>query len=523
MSDKQLVKYVKKRQKHVKLVTKPNGERHWVDVKLKNFVTNTAKDWGNWSTVPFAGQIAEKAADYGYEGSRYLVKQAYESNRRHDRVNTELIRTLARNRNYRFQERDEESNGRNRKTPSQRISDAYWNDPDAGFDMDVSPKKLMGASTGVFKGRFNSARKLRESIESKHQRKGFHVTDETFGLITDPDCVYVWHSTYHLERLVRVIVGSTVRELFHMAGYSINNSGNNIGLSFTTGGLISFRIRWQRINPITGIVGTVATADIPLAPSFLGVLNLVGGYATFWTEYFQNTTPDIPYTLQLLQCDTHGATSTSQDYRTVASMDLQSCKIKIDVHSSICIQNRTSGATATGVAIGESDRVDNQPLEGFMYEFRHSDPRLKNPDAGLAPLNRIRREGISFSNANQLGQPLQEPFVPKLFQNCRKSVKIRLNPGDLKEQNIYHTFSGSLESVAKKLRTCLAQIITTNTFISGVQGKCQMFILEEQIRSNAANVITINYERQVKIGATCTNVFKNVPLLTELSSGEQNF
>lgn len=384
--------------------------------------------------------------------------------------------------------------------------------------------KSYGPASGVFKGNFNSARKQQESVESKHQRHGYHVTDEQFGIVSDPDCCYLWHSTYHLDRLVRAIVGASVRELFHIGGIAINNSGTTLNLGFTTGATVSYRLRISRIDMITGVIVSPLTSDVGNNPSFTQILNNFTDYTNYLTDYFTNNSSLVPYQLQLLIADTHGVTSTLFDYRTVASMDLQSCKFKIDVHSSICIQNRTSGATATGAQLGETDRVDNQPLEGYMFQFRNADPRVKNPDTGLSSLNRMRNIGITLGTSVSLGQPLQEPMVPKLFQNCSKSVKIRLNPGELKEQNLYHTYSGNFEKISKQLRSSHIPVtVAPRTFLSGVQGKCQMFMLEEQIRSNAANVITINYERQVKIGATCTNVFKHVPLLTELTSGESNF
>lgn len=380
------------------------------------------------------------------------------------------------------------------------------------------PKK-MGVASGVYKGKFNKARANKTTVETKALKNGYHITRETFGIVSDPHCAYIIHNTYSLGEIVRVMSGAILRQLFNVHGYVINNRTENLQLGFNTGvGANVFRIRVVRYNPVTGVSSTDLIYNMGEGESFTTVLNSFTGLRDVFLQFFQKTSDEIPKIIQLLlPDDSITGVGPPDQWRTMASLDLSNLMFEVNVESQLIIQNRTSGALATGSAIGEADRVDNQPVVGRMYQFRHADPRMKAPqDTRAIEFNRVKEDGLSLLKASVVGQPFEEPPAPQFWTNCSKSTVVRLNPGDMKKSTIYHTYKGSLDTLVKKLTVRQQQVDASNLQLSGIPGKCQMFAFEEKIRTDSTNVLTLNYERQYKIGCTVKKVKKMSLFTTEL-------
>ena len=54
-------------------------------------------------------------------------------------------------------------------------------------------------------------------------KKGFKNTCEITGIVSDPDCVYVGHSTTSGHQILMVILQSLLRKLFSKVGLTITN------------------------------------------------------------------------------------------------------------------------------------------------------------------------------------------------------------------------------------------------------------------------------------------------------------
>lgn len=368
-------------------------------------------------------------------------------------------------------------------------------------------RKKMGLSTGFYKGKFAKPRKLKPNAEDKALRSGYHMTRETFGIVEDDHCCYIAHNTFTLPEFVKCMVGASIRELFKLHGYPINNRSQTLLSAFGTPD--AFRIRVTQFNDITAVEGA-ATYDITATQSLTDVVTAFTGFRDIFLNYLNNYNVDKPFRLTLLIPDGPAPYT----YRTVANMDLNHMVFTLDVESQICIQNRTLGANA---GTGDADRVDNQPVVGRMYQFRHGEPRMQQPDVGASvALNSIQETGLKLFKSTVLGVAFQEPPTPKFWSNCNKSTTIRLNPGEIKKSLLYHTYKGTLATLAKKLTIRNSAVGTRQ--MTGVPGKCQLFALEEKIRTNSDNKLTINYERQIKVGCVIKKARTTSAFVTELET-----
>jgi len=81
--------------------------------------------------------------------------------------------------------------------------------------------------------------------------------------------------------------------------------------------------------------------------------------------------------------------------------------------------------------------------------------------------------------------------------------------------------SGKFVNLLKSLRAETATTFGGQEFLTGYRGKSQLICLEEQLRTDSLNPITIQYERQLKIGGFC-KLAKGGSLTTQFGTQELN-
>lgn len=376
--------------------------------------------------------------------------------------------------------------------------------------------KWRGVSTGMSGGRFKRPRRNKITKETQYLKEGYHTTGELFGRVEDPHCVYLHHSTYHRQQFVKTIMGALVRKLFKRAGLPLNSRQAELPL-FGQGNSDGFRLEYTTQNQVDASLSTVAYITVN-DQNLTNVLNGFTGMRDHLLAYLQQTDAREPYRLTLFSSDRNGLDT---NWRMAGHIDIQNEVLEIGVTSSIRVQNRTAAANAAEGNQYDADRIDNQPVKGYLYEFKHADPRLKFVnDAVLAnsnvALNRSGEFGFWLVRSAELNETsYQEPPVPKLWANCSKSSYVKLEPGYMKMAKISYTYKGKFTNLMKKLRS----ETSTGSLISGVVGRSQIIALEEKIRTVTGNPITIQYERELKIGVKLKSG-RTAPFVTELSSGE---
>jgi len=396
-------------------------------------------------------------------------------------------------------------------------------------------KSFGGHSVGIYKGKFKKPRRIMKTKEQTALSKGFSTTIEQFGGTSDPNCVFITHSTVSHVQTAYTLATAIMRKLMTLAGFKITNKYNEVGVSDPADGVNqgdkSDGLTWflQVKNPETNIVTaykflTLDNQSFSTWTDFSNALTSFADLPNRIIEFLRDTNKNVLYRVALYKTDE----SVSTHYRLASEIFLEDLHIEIHYASNLVIQNRTKSAV-TGLDDYSIDRVDTQPLKGYVYEFKHGDPRVRHSFMGAVPstinnniFNVIPENGMNLIRGEQyLGA--SEPFVPKYFANISKATKVILQPGEMKKVGFNYTFKGKMINVLRKMNTNNTPLFDV-TKVTGAVGKCQMIALEELMRTPSDNFINIAYERELKISAFCKVTHPQAPLETKVVAEQiQNF
>jgi len=391
-------------------------------------------------------------------------------------------------------------------------------------------------STGRYVGAFKKPRKLKSNHETKALQQGYAATIEQYGRVDDPDCCYLGHSSYNQGAIARAIVGAIYRKLFRVAGCDISNSENVLPLSYMNSSQ-KWRIQYTLMEPLTG-TQTAHDWDINVNYSFRGlvldsfVAGRLGDYLI--TSFLTGATAKDLYSVQLYSkdLDTNGGFDLSE-YRQHATLKMADESVHISISSKLVVQNRTKAELANGEDVGlDATRIDNQPLKGFHYSFKSADPRLRCVDSTQPLMNFIPVNGLLLYRSAEFTNALPgtdglwtEPPNPKIWMNCDGSARVALQPGNIKTSYLKHSYNGLFGMIQRKLFPNLAATnpFSPTTYIAtGLSGKCNLIALEEMLRTDTTNKITLNYENEYRIGCYLSTRKKKTALLSFMSSENIN-
>jgi len=383
---------------------------------------------------------------------------------------------------------------------------------DDAFDAAYPNKKEMG---GTYKGRFSRVA-AKSTWDDMVMKKGFHCTVETFGSVSDPNAVYLQHTTWDADRYAYAFCGAALRKLFKKSGIAIDDKGEIIPLNAHTNGQ-NFVVEYLTQEPTTGVIDVIGAVTITTS-SLTGLLEVTFPAFKQSVELFFNKGDDkLPYALLLYSADitTLGPPQQFQP-RLHTRLDLSNEIVSFYAVSDIKVQNRTAADSTAETPQYETDRVDAQPLYGSVYNFS-SDPKLKIIgiyDANALKLNGIPASGMYLTRAQDFNDTTYQNRPSKdHWSNCVSRNNVVLNPGNIKKGAAYIKISGRLKSMFAKMR----HEAGTN-ILHGVRCKSQLYIFEECIRSVTTNHIKVQYERKLRVGCMLKTVVNDIPLSTKLIS-----
>lgn len=353
-----------------------------------------------------------------------------------------------------------------------------------------------GMSTGKYVGPFKRPGRIRRTPSKTALQRGFVTKTESYGNVEDDHCGYIVHSTIRFPQITETILAALLRKLFILAGCapSTNHAEMNWNApTVSSGANIVLRLRDADNDSYSEIV--YDTIDNQSFADLLDVATVQTMRDAIGSFLFNSDARVEPVALFLYLFDANGATPGK---RLASKMDLKSCVLHVNCWSKLKMQNRSKGAD-TSVSGLSADRVDNQPLQGYLYHFKGSVPKLKVEDTFPASslldnFNHIPETGVkSMTPATFVGTDgdFEEPPKPNIFANCTRVAKQLVQPGDIKVDFIKYKYVGRLQTLRK---TMSQTPLTSLRFYDG-WGRSSMIALEEMIRTPAGNKVALQYER----------------------------
>lgn len=367
-----------------------------------------------------------------------------------------------------------------------------------------------GASTGTYQGKFATPASIQKSFETTGLKLGFVCGSEVTGTVEDADCVYIYHSPFHVDFTVEAICGALCRTLLRKAGIEVGNQMNELLFNtFEDSSGYTFLFTFQNLPGATSSYFVTTANDWTFQRLVNEVASLSGsgkiGY--HFKDYLINNSTYKPYSMSLYVDDVRNADGSSKTTRMAAHVTLGDEYIVLKQYSCLTIQNRTKGSNAADY---DADRIDNQPLKGKIYQFKNGDPRLKTQQrtgTGIAPLyeqvySSGDVKGIRAFGSYDLGTLMLEPPEPSLWRNIDKTSNISLEPGAMKKCVLTSEYKFRLPTLMAKLKV--------DNYVDGVgmkayeglhTGTSQIIALEEQLATPSDNLIYCIYEHELKVSA----------------------
>jgi len=358
-------------------------------------------------------------------------------------------------------------------------------------------------TVGHYRGKFKRRRVKSMKIDP-YLRYGFKNTSEITGLVADPDCVYIGHSTTSGHKLLTLFLQATLRKLFKKAanwtctnvtdpirGYEGFGDGWRLILVVTdqqTGVATEYSYDTTTTDTIYRICGDTA---VGVAPSFANLYN-------FWVNYLGSGTGAAagsmqqPTRLMLYRKEVN----ITNFWQFCGDIYFPDEHINLYVKSELKMQNRTLSAAGSP----DAEDVSNNPVIGKSYEFSTGAPRTKVEGCQLIngvvdSTGAITVRAAEFIATNvAASQIMKEPPEARIFYNVVKTGSVRLEPGDIKKDVITFKVKMQAYKFFERLdwRYYSGSIGTAKSMKS--MGKSSLFAFEDLINVNLTQNINVAYE-----------------------------
>lgn len=360
------------------------------------------------------------------------------------------------------------------------------------------------ATSGSYGGKVKYSKKS-NGFDIYNQKGVVNVTEAT-GQLNDPNCVYLMNEVVSSRDLIFYATASVLRKLFEKAGSRITGFDDAV-MTVNAGGTSTddFTVRYIKQNHLTG-AQTIMDYHLISTSTFFNVCDFFRNeFEQYCAGYGELSNQNLDEPLKLLLCrgKTTEEVNTNEDVRSV--LLLNECEIYIKGTSEMKYQNRTK---ATGGSTDAED-INNNPLQGLIYEFagvpkpKANGAVVGGTNGGLFAFERMlynfSATGIQATSSG-MDTTTREPVAGHLFWNCRKTGKVRLEPGQVKSQ------WGSVtkqKMFLKLLKSIRLQLTAAGQWSSYSIFPVQMVGLEDVINANAAENISIQWEIQRNLGCMC--------------------
>lgn len=338
----------------------------------------------------------------------------------------------------------------------------------------------------------------------KFLQYGFLTSTEVTGSVNDPDCVYLAFQSYPQRHLVEVAVAAMLRKLFKKGaewnctalneripgynGWISNGDGWKIELYLedkATGTVNTYSYETatdETIELITGNYGNSVAARANL------IMDALFNYSAGFGPGSNAANTFEPFKIRLFGRD--GNVTSFWHHR--ADLNLRCEKLHYKSYVKVRTQNRTVSDAATNL----TNDITCNPIGGKVFKFSNAVPKLKVDGAWqLETIN--SKFGVNLQRAATMALAVQRTTPLKaIWKNCESADPIHMNPGEMKETNLYHQGSMSFNSFLRKLHVGEQ---TNQTVNSGI-GKSMMLCLEDDLNFARVQKVLVVYELMRRVG-----------------------
>jgi len=369
------------------------------------------------------------------------------------------------------------------------------------------------ATPGTYQGKFSKAKKG-ITKEGQYSNQGILATNETYGTVQDPDCVYLMHTAVDQQNLMRNMCIALFRKLLKKGGIDVTSIDAVIpAVAFNDATTFKFELSTTTDGVESVYVNVLCSTGetlYSLSNQFLSAFTLIAAGYTSSTSG-GNAGNDIrPYKLYFRTITYDGSGTV---YPLQAVLNLNEEKMHVYGYSNIKIQNRSLASDSSS----DRESVSSNPLQGKVYKFNTIPIARDKANYVLGQMEMF--DSIMLARAAELEYAMREPPPSTVFTNCKGSAKIKLEPGAIKTSKVEYEksmmFLTYLQRIGGRFGTAPNNQVYESIF------PCELFALEDLINVNSAQNISCAYESNQVIGVYFTTHKKNRGLV-RFSSGQIN-
>lgn len=361
--------------------------------------------------------------------------------------------------------------------------------------------KARYSSPAVWSGKFRRQRRVRVG---KIAAYGAMIKTEYGGEVTDPECVFVGHSTCAPEKVLRVAVMAILRRLFKKAGIDIKAFSDSPR-------------EW--VSPPSGASGVgnfiyyFSDGEVSAVTERQIGMGLSDNYDDLATSIVSDMKTQFASVNQphLHKFDLMLFTQNSVTAHPTVPHRLEASKLFVDLvlGSELTIQNRTIASTGgTGDEHRDATDVQNNPLEGYGYYCSGNSFRLASrksttafpefgPDLTYGQITQTYTT-VNSNNAEDGANVIRPPNA-FFFKNTKRTQKHRVMPGTMKKSSLKWRKTYHINKLMRLLEHWFAAngVEGTSVFI----GSARMFAWEKLMHTRGAT------EPDMIVGYECNNFY----------------